>query len=245
MDRLHVRRLRLPDRGARGDDPARGAVRGLPGRARDPDRQARRRPRDRAAVRRRARATTSARRTATTSRSSRAGRTTSRSSATPAHKVYGVGKIGDIFAGCDIDESLPDEVERRRDRADRAAAARARRRARLHEPRRDRHALGPPQRPGQLPPLPAGLRPAAGGHARRAAPGRPARSSRPTTAATRRRRRPTTRASTRCCSPTSRAGTRRAGPRGRVRRRRRDRERLARRQGARLAASRASRSSTP
>ena len=29
------------------------------------------------------------------------------------------------------------------------------------EPRRDRHALGPPQRPGQLPPLPAGLRPPA------------------------------------------------------------------------------------
>ena len=75
------------------------------------------------------------------------------------------------------------------------------------EPRRDRHALGPPQRPGELPPLPAGLRPAAPRSARRAAPGRPASSSRPTTAATRRRRRRTTRASTRCCSPTSRAGT--------------------------------------
>ena len=56
----------------------------LPGRARDPDRQARRRPRDRAAVRRRARAATSGRRTATTSRSSRSGRTTCRSCATPA-----------------------------------------------------------------------------------------------------------------------------------------------------------------
>ena len=28
-------------------------------------------------------------------------------SATPGHKVYGVGKIGDIFAGHDIDESFP------------------------------------------------------------------------------------------------------------------------------------------
>mgnify|MGYP003694690623 CR=1 FL=1 len=30
-----------------------------------------------------------------------------------ARRCYGVGKIGDIFAGCDIDESSPDEVERR------------------------------------------------------------------------------------------------------------------------------------
>ena len=50
VDRLHERRLGLPDRGARGDDPARGAVRGLPRRAGDPDRQACGRPRDRAAV---------------------------------------------------------------------------------------------------------------------------------------------------------------------------------------------------
>ena len=54
VDRLHERRLGLPDRRARGDDPARGAVRGLPRRARDPHRQARGRARDRAAVRRRA-----------------------------------------------------------------------------------------------------------------------------------------------------------------------------------------------
>ena len=33
VDRLHERRLGLPDRRARGDDPARGAVRGLPRRA--------------------------------------------------------------------------------------------------------------------------------------------------------------------------------------------------------------------
>ena len=55
VDRLHVRRLGLPDRRARGDGAARGAVRGVPRRARAPDRQARRRARDRAAVRRRAR----------------------------------------------------------------------------------------------------------------------------------------------------------------------------------------------
>ena len=41
---------------------------------------------------------------------------------------------------------VPDEVERRGDPADRGAPARDRRGLRLHEPRRDRHALGPPQR---------------------------------------------------------------------------------------------------
>ena len=83
MDRLHERRLGLPDRRARGDGAAGGAVRRLPRRARDPDGQARRRARDRSSVQRRARARTSARRTVTTSRSSLAARTTSRSSATP------------------------------------------------------------------------------------------------------------------------------------------------------------------
>ena len=69
---------------------------------------------------------------------------------------------------------VPDEVERRGDPEDRGAAADDRRRPRLHEPRRDRLALGPPQRPGQLPPLPAGLRPPAARPARRAAAERPA-----------------------------------------------------------------------
>src|SRR6185295_3435306 len=62
-----------------------------------------------------------------------------------------------------------DPVEHRWDRADRGAAARGRRRAHLREPRRDRHALGPSQRPGQLPPLPAGLRPPPARRARRLA----------------------------------------------------------------------------
>ena len=56
---------------------------------------------------------------------------------------------------------VPDEVERRGNPEDRRADADDRRRPRLHQPRRDRLALGPPQRPGQLPPLPAGLRPQA------------------------------------------------------------------------------------
>ena len=50
VDRVHVGRLGLPDRRPRGDDPARGALRGLPRRPRDPDRQARGRARDRPAV---------------------------------------------------------------------------------------------------------------------------------------------------------------------------------------------------
>ncbi len=40
--------------------------------------------------------------------------------------VHGVGKIPDIFAGCDIDESYPDEVERGGDHRHRAAASRGR-----------------------------------------------------------------------------------------------------------------------
>ncbi len=69
---------------------------------------------------------------------------------------------------------VPDEVERRGDPEDRGAPAHDRRRVRLHEPRRDRLALGPSQRSGQLPPLPAGLRPAAARPARRASARRPA-----------------------------------------------------------------------
>ena len=52
VDRLHLGRLGLPDRRARGHDPARGALRGLPRSARDPDRQARGGTRDRPAVHR-------------------------------------------------------------------------------------------------------------------------------------------------------------------------------------------------
>ena len=221
VDRLHVGRLRLPDRGARGDDPARGAVRrvrrsareiltgphavgrviarpfvGEPGNyARTPNRHdcSLQPPQPNyldARARGRRRPSTASGRSATSSRAQ------------------------------DIDESLPDEVERRGHREDRGAPGRARRGPRLREPRRDGHALGPPQRPGELPPLPAGLRPAAARPARGAARRRPARPhlrprlrpddavDRPLArarAAPRLRRRAGTRAggSTRASSPTS------------------------------------------
>ena len=78
--------------------------------------------------------------------------------------VYGVGKISDIFAGCDVDDSFPtksnvDGINRTIELLEND-----RRRSRLREPRRDGHALGAPERPGELPPLPAGLRPPAAGH---------------------------------------------------------------------------------
>ena len=91
-----------------------------------------------------------------------------------AQKVYGVGKISRHLRRHRHRRVVPDEVERRGDPADRGAAPQRRRGLRLHEPRRDGHALGPPQRPGELPPLPAGLRPAAARPARRAPRGRPA-----------------------------------------------------------------------
>ena len=123
--------------------------------------------------------------------------------------VYGVGKISDIFAGA--------TSTRRSRRSPTSTASTARsscsrtiEAARLREPRRDGHALGTPERPGELPPLPAGLRPATAGHPRGARDRATCSSSRPITAATRRRRRRTTRASTRCSSPTRRAATPRA-----------------------------------
>ena len=104
-----------------------------------------------------------------------------------------------------------DEVQRRGHPADGDAPARARRRLGVHQSRRDRHALGPPQRPGQLPPLPAGLRPPVARPARRAsATGSPDPHLGPRLRS-RRRRRPTTRASMRSCSSTSRGATRPAG----------------------------------
>ena len=122
-------------------------------------------------------------------------------------KVYGVGKIGDIFAGQDIDESQPTKSNIEGIQADGEAPPRDRRRLRLRQPRRDGHALGTPERSGQLPPLPAGLRLPASRSARRAPRRAISSSSRRTTAATRRRRRRTTPASTPSCSPTSRDET--------------------------------------
>ena len=72
--------------------------------------------------------------------------------------MTGVGKISDIFAGCDIDDSFPTRVERRGLARTIALAQEARRRSRLRQPRRDGSDLRAPQRPGGLPPLPAGVR---------------------------------------------------------------------------------------
>src|SRR5207248_4136476 len=98
---------------------------------------------------------------------------------------------------------------------------------RVRQPRRDRHALGAPQRPGQLPSLPAGLRPPSLRPAGGVAAGRPARDHlrsrvRPDNALDR----PLARA--RDAARVRRGAERgRADSRGRVRRRRRDRERVA------------------
>ena len=129
---------------------------------------------------------------------------------------------------------VPDEVERRGDQPHDRAAREHRGRLRVREPRRDRPALGPPQRPRQLPPLPAGLRPAAARHPRGAARRRPAghhlRSRlRPDDAVDR----PLARARA-AARVRGRAERGRPRPRGRrVRRRRRDGERLARRRSTR------------
>ena len=83
--------------------------------------------------------------------------------------MYGVGKISDIFAGRDIDESFPtksnvegiSQTVELLQKIDEGFVF-----VNLVE---TDHALGAPQRPGELPPLPAGLRPAAAGHPRSAA----------------------------------------------------------------------------
>ena len=206
VDRLHVRRLRLPDRRARGDDPARRALRRLRDRPRDPDREERRRARDRPPVRRRARQLHA---------HAEPPRLVAQAAAAELPHARPRGGQGGLRRGQDPrhlrrrrHRPLGDhEVEQRRHHEDRGAPARVGRGAHLREPRRDGHALGPSQRPGQLPPLPAGLRPADPGSSRRAAPAATSSSSPPTTGATRRLPRPTTLASTRCCSPTSRGKT--------------------------------------
>ena len=89
-------------------------------------------------------------------------------------KVHGVGKIRDIFAGQDIDESHTTKSNVEGINATEELLKTLDAGLDLREPRRDGHALGPPQRPGELPPLPPGLRPAAAGSPRGAARGRPA-----------------------------------------------------------------------
>ena len=105
VDRLHERRLGLPDRRARGDRAARGALRRLPHRTRAPDRQARGRARDRASVHG---VPGSYERTPNRHDFSLEPRRPNYLSLVrdAGHKVHGVGKIGDIFAHQDIDEEF-------------------------------------------------------------------------------------------------------------------------------------------
>ena len=242
VDRLHVGRLGVPGRRSRGDDPARGALRGLPERPRDPHRQARGRARDRPPVHRRSRklrahaepprllaraeeaelpdAAARGRRHRPRRREDR------RHLRRPGHR-----------------REPSDEVERGGDHEDGGAAPDARRGLRVRQPRRDGHALGPPERPDQLPPLPAGLRPAPVRSAGRAPPGGPPdRHLRPWVRPDDALHRPLARAR---AAARLRPGQERErpDPRRGVRRRRRDGEHLARREGARPPASRASRSS--
>ena len=155
------------------------------------------------------------------------------------------GRSATSSPGCDIDESFPtksnvDGINRTIELLENIDGG-----PRLHEPRRDRPALGPPQRPRQLPPLPAGLRPPAAGHPRGAPRRRPAdphlRSRlRPDDAVDRPLAR--ARAAARVRGREERG---RADPRGRrVRRRRRDGQRLARREASRQGRARAARSSS-
>ena len=105
LDRLHVRRQRVPDRGARADDPAGGAVRGLPHGAGDADRRERRRPRDRQAVRGHARPLRAHAAPPRLLPAPAAAQLPASASARRGWQVHGVGKISDIFAGQDMDSS--------------------------------------------------------------------------------------------------------------------------------------------
>ena len=107
VDRLHVGGLRLPDRGARGDDPARGALRRLPRRARDPHRQARGRPGDRAAVRRHAGPLRAHAEPARLLARAAAAELPDAAIRDAGQRSTASGRSRDIFAGCDIDESFP------------------------------------------------------------------------------------------------------------------------------------------
>ena len=146
------------------------------------------------------------------------------------HKVYGVGQDRRHLRSPGHRRGVPDEVERRGHPEDGGTAPNRGRRADLHEPRRDGLALGPPERSGELPSLPAGLRPPAARSPRCAATERPLHPHvrprlRPDDAVDR----PLARARV---AARLRRGPQRGGSRARgrrVRRRRRHRQRLARR----------------
>ena len=110
-------------------DPARGALRRLSRRARDPHRPPRGRAGDRSPVRGRARELRADAEPSRLLARARAVRTTCRSIRDAGNTVFGVGKISDIFAGLRHRRVVPDEVERRwdqpHDRAPRERSTRA------------------------------------------------------------------------------------------------------------------------
>ena len=173
VDRLHVGRFRLPDRGARGDDPARGALRRLSRGARDPHREACRRKGHRSSVHGNTREVRADAQPPRLLARAAAPELPQRDPGRRAHDLWRREDLGHLRR-LRHRRIVPDQVERRRHQSNDRVARVDRRRIRVHEPRRDRPALGAPQRPGQLPPLPAGLRPKAPGHPGDAAGRRPA-----------------------------------------------------------------------
>ena len=169
-------------------------------------RRARRRPRDRAAVPRRAGRVRAHRRAASDLALAAARRAPTWRSCRPRGvPVHTVGKVEQVFAGVGVDRGHPGADQRGGDRAaTERADRRARRRPRVHQPRRDRPGLRPPQRRRRASTRRCRRstpRSAAGSSA--STPSATCSSSPPTTAATRPRPAPTTRASTRRCSRAS------------------------------------------
>ena len=157
VDRLHLGRLGLPDRGARGTHPARGALRGVAQGARDPDRASTPSGGHRAPVHRRDRPLQA---------HGQPARLLARAGAPEpphAHPRGGPrrprrGQDRRRLRRADVNtRARPSRTPRASPRSIRLLA-RGDRRADLREPRRDRHDLRAPQRPRGLPSLPAGVR---------------------------------------------------------------------------------------
>ena len=174
VDRLHLGRLRLPDRRARGDRAARRAVRRVPDGARDPHRQARGRPRHRAAVRRRAGQLHAHAEPPRLLARAAAAELPDARCATPASRCTASARSA---------TSSPTRTSTSRIRRSRTSRASSVTEQLLQE-LDDGFVFvnlvetdmlwGHRNDPRELPPLPPGLRPAAAGPARRAAPRRPA-----------------------------------------------------------------------
>ena len=150
-DPLHVAGLGLPAGRARGPRQRGGALRVLRRRARDPAGRARRRPRDRAPVPRRAGRVRADARPARlrARRRRRAPTSTSCASAAARCTPSGRWRRSSTGRGVAADHPAPDNATGI-DATD-APARRARRRARVHQPRGHRPGVRPPQGHGGLP----------------------------------------------------------------------------------------------